>query len=178
MEELDNKYYKTRPRITKRGWLEVFPEARPYLKEKLVGLKERRKKLKRRVKGSLLRNRQFWSEDKRWFPDLVVEAFAGADLNEISEEIRRIEWILREPEEGEIGRMEIERAKKADWGRFISVKRKHFALCPFHDDHHPSLYVKNGFGFCFACNWSGDLIDLLQERDGMSFKEAVRAAAS
>ena len=32
------------------------------------------------------------------------------------------------------------------------------ALCPFHDDHHPSLKLDQRF-YCFGCGASGDVID-------------------
>lgn len=51
------------------------------------------------------------------------------------------------------------------------------ALCPFHPDHHPSLSINidSGAFHCFACGeHGGDILDFLQKRDGLSFKEAAQ----
>ena len=54
--------------------------------------------------------------------------------------------------------------------------RRHMALCPFHDDHHPSLSFsvrKNTFR-CFVCGESGGTIDLVMKCLGMGFREACQ----
>ena len=48
------------------------------------------------------------------------------------------------------------------------------ALCPFHDDHHPSMSIKNNRYRCWACGENGDVIDFVMKRDGLAFHEAVR----
>ena len=50
---------------------------------------------------------------------------------------------------------------------------RHKALCPFHEDRHPSLHFKNNRFKCFACGASGDVIDLVQIYLNVEFKEAV-----
>ena len=50
---------------------------------------------------------------------------------------------------------------------------RHKALCPFHEDRHPSLHFKNNRFKCFACGASGDVIDLVMRYMNISFKEAV-----
>lgn len=51
-------------------------------------------------------------------------------------------------------------------------------LCPFHNDHRPSLNIKNNFYYCHACQASGDTIDLYMKLNNCSFKEAVTALTS
>ena len=41
----------------------------------------------------------------------------------------------------------------------IAVDRYRKALCPFHNDRHPSLYVADDHYYCFACGEHGDVID-------------------
>ena len=51
---------------------------------------------------------------------------------------------------------------------------RHKALCPFHDDRHPSLSFrvsKNTFR-CFVCGASGGTIDLVMRRLNVDFKKA------
>ena len=45
----------------------------------------------------------------------------------------------------------------------IDVNRYGKALCPFHNDRHPSLYVADDHYYCFACGEHGDVIDLNRE---------------
>ena len=40
----------------------------------------------------------------------------------------------------------------------VSVNRQSKALCPFHNDRHPSLYVADDHYYCFACGAHGDVI--------------------
>lgn len=52
------------------------------------------------------------------------------------------------------------------------------ALCPFHDDHHPSLSVNVSSGAfrCFSCNASGaDIVAFVMLRDHVTFPQAARA---
>ena len=50
------------------------------------------------------------------------------------------------------------------------------ALCPFHDDHHPSLSVNinNGLFNCFACGAKGGLIAFYQRIKNVDFKTALK----
>jgi DNA primase len=46
-------------------------------------------------------------------------------------------------------------------------------MCPFHDDRKtPSLGVAGNRWKCFGCGHSGDAIDWLRKREGLSFREA------
>lgn len=43
----------------------------------------------------------------------------------------------------------------------MEVNRYGMALCPFHNDRHPSLYVADDHYYCFACGEHGDVIDFV-----------------
>ena len=63
-------------------------------------------------------------------------------------------------------------------GELVEVNRS-FALCPFHNDkRHPNLYIKNNWGYCFACGWSGDSIKFIMNRNKLNFVEAVKKLVS
>lgn len=49
-------------------------------------------------------------------------------------------------------------------------------LCPFHDERTPSFSVRPSFGTyrCFGCGESGDVFTFVQEKEGMSFTDAVQ----
>jgi len=53
--------------------------------------------------------------------------------------------------------------------------KRHKALCPFHEDHNPSLSVdpvKNVW-HCFGCGKGGSSIDFVMQKEGIDFKAAV-----
>lgn len=68
----------------------------------------------------------------------------------------------------------IEMAKEYPINQIIEVNKKNFALCPFHQDTHPSLYCKNNFYHCFSCGASGSTIDLYMKLHNVDFKQAVK----
>ena len=56
----------------------------------------------------------------------------------------------------------------------LRVTRGHKSLCPFHEDHNPSLSyhrAKNTYR-CFVCGAHGGTIDLVMNYLHMDFKEA------
>ncbi len=52
-------------------------------------------------------------------------------------------------------------------------------LCPFHDDHHPSLSINliNGLFNCFACGVKGDVFTFYQKIKNVDFKTALKEIA-
>lgn len=81
-----------------------------------------------------------------------------------------------------------ERARQADPHEFVLPQLKRvrkasrgvLALCPFHPDKLPSFYwyMDSNSGYCFSCNWAGDILKFAQEINKLDFKEAVRLLAS
>jgi len=67
-------------------------------------------------------------------------------------------------------------------GEHVSLKRKGremIGLCPFHEDHKPSMNVsptKQIFK-CFACGAGGDVLKFIQMREGLTFSQAVERLA-
>ena len=55
-------------------------------------------------------------------------------------------------------------------------------LCPWHDDHHPSLYLVEGTGknycHCFSCDQGGDVIAYTMQHEGWTFQEACQWLSS
>ncbi len=56
----------------------------------------------------------------------------------------------------------------------IDVNRYGKALCPFHNDRHPSLIVANDHYHCFACGAHGDVIDFVGKLFQLSPYDAAR----
>lgn len=55
----------------------------------------------------------------------------------------------------------------------IEVNRYGMALCPFHNDRHPSLYIADDHYYCFACGEHGDVIDFVSRLFQLSLYDAA-----
>jgi DNA primase len=67
-------------------------------------------------------------------------------------------------------------------GRYIQVQRKgkdYVALCPFHDDHSPSMSIspEKQIYKCFVCGNGGNVFTFVQNYEKISFPEAVGRVA-
>ena len=60
----------------------------------------------------------------------------------------------------------------------VEVNRYGMALCPFHNDRHPSLYVADDHYYCFACGEHGDVIDFAARLFGLPLYEAAQQLAA
>ena len=54
----------------------------------------------------------------------------------------------------------------------LTVNRHGMALCPFHDDHNPSMKLDDRF-HCFGCGEDGDVIDFTAKYFTLSLPEAA-----
>ncbi len=57
--------------------------------------------------------------------------------------------------------------------------KNYFGVCPFHDDHSPSMSVseEKQIFTCFSCGASGNVFKFLQDYESISFLEAVKKCA-
>ncbi len=67
-------------------------------------------------------------------------------------------------------------------GEHISLKKKGremVGMCPFHDDHRPSLNVSSVKQIfkCFACGAGGDVFKFVQMRENLTFPQAIQRLA-
>ena len=60
----------------------------------------------------------------------------------------------------------------------VEVNHYGMALCPFHNDRHPSLYVADDHYYCFACGEHGDVIDFTAKLFGLPIYEAAQKLAA
>ena len=68
-------------------------------------------------------------------------------------------------------------------GEHIPLEQKgknYFALCPFHDDHNPSMSVSKEKQIykCFVCGASGNVFNFLMDYENISFLESVKIVAN
>ena len=59
----------------------------------------------------------------------------------------------------------------------VEVNRHGKALCPFHDDRHPSMLVADDHYHCFACGEHGDVIDFVAKLFDLSLHDAAKKLA-
>ena len=60
----------------------------------------------------------------------------------------------------------------------VEVNHYGMALCPFHNDRHPSLYVADDHYHCFACGEHGDVIDFVSKLFRLSLYDAAQQLAA
>ncbi len=68
-------------------------------------------------------------------------------------------------------------ARQAAEAYGLRVGRNGMALCPFHDDHTPSMKIDDRY-YCFGCGETGDVIDLTARLFRISPFEAARKLAA
>lgn len=58
--------------------------------------------------------------------------------------------------------------------------RNYFGVCPFHDDHSPSMSVSPDLQIytCFSCGATGNVFKFIMDYENISFMEAVKLVAS
>ena len=59
----------------------------------------------------------------------------------------------------------------------VEVNHHGKALCPFHNDRHPSLFVDDDHYHCYACGEHGDVIDFTSKLYGLSMLDAAKKLA-
>ena len=60
----------------------------------------------------------------------------------------------------------------------VEVNHYGMALCPFHNDRYPSLYVADDHYHCFACGEHGDVIDFAAKLFALPLYEAAQKLAA
>ncbi len=67
-------------------------------------------------------------------------------------------------------------------GKYLPLVQKgknYFAICPFHDDHNPSMSIsfEKQIYTCFVCGASGNVFNFIMNYEKVSFNEAVKIVA-
>ena len=60
--------------------------------------------------------------------------------------------------------------------QYVQLSNSKSGLCPFHDDHNPSLNVNQSeqYFYCFGCRMGGDVITFIREIENLSFIGALQ----
>ena len=59
----------------------------------------------------------------------------------------------------------------------VEVSRHGKALCPFHNDRNPSLFVDDDHYYCYACGEHGDVIDFTAKLHDLTVYDAAKKLA-
>ena len=67
-----------------------------------------------------------------------------------------------------------------DYVPLVPKGKNYFGICPFHDDHNPSMSVSNEKKMfnCFVCGVGGDVFSFVKNYEKISYYEAVQKVAS
>lgn len=102
---------------------------------------------------------------------ILLERIKSAN-NEDEKRERLVHYKLFTGKMDSLTPQQIERARNYPLKDLLQTN-KTITNCPFHDDRTASLNIKKNFYHCHGCGANGDTIRFLQERDGLSFREAV-----
>lgn len=178
MGELELEHKALYPKLTDNEWFEVFPEVKPYLKQRFRLLKKQHKELAKEILNAFIKiYSKLWPDEfSKWFWLEVVKTLKGEKLDELKKEIEKLKFLLYPPKEGDsrITDEQILHAKNYPIANLIKTGRGGMAICPFHPDKNPSFNTKKNFGYCHACGWSGDSIKVAMQLYNLTFPEAVR----
>ena len=184
--QLEKEWRESKPRLTDKEWLEVFPEFKEEIPSRIEELeKERLCKLDNIEKGLTFIKDKTNDEISRWFWKEWLKVTEGQELLEIEKEIarfKRLSMIAKGKKlKGQLTEEQIQQALAVPIESLIKQPLKKYGkalvgLCPFHQEKHPSFFVypdTNSF-YCYGCNQGGNVINFVRLLYGYSFKEAIK----
>lgn len=169
------------PRLSDTDWLELFPEARAVLPDKIKEWDIERKRLigiaKRFLRQSTPKNAV---ETRLALQVYVLPKIDGAEKH-IARLHRQIAYCSGHSVQGHITETNIQRAREVSIASLISstirrTGKTSITNCPLHEDHSPSfvIYPETNSCWCFGCQQGGDSIALTRLLHNLSFIEAVK----
>ncbi|MDD5223180.1 MAG: CHC2 zinc finger domain-containing protein [bacterium] len=167
--------------------LDIFPEGRELIPQKLKEREEKNKELKRIIKNDLRMIREETKDEfSRYFWREVIKIYVTDELSEIRKQLFRLNR-FNSVIQGKVLISRLIPEDKLNQARLTSIidvasslrlrksGKNYITLCPFHSEKHPSFYLypeTNRF-FCFGCSASGDVIKFVELTQNISFKNAV-----
>ena len=185
--DLEKKWQNSFPRFSDKELLEIFPEAKQIIPEKIKELEGKRISISEIIKKKLALikykstdefSRSFWRE---W-----VKVNEGEKLLKVDKNIARLKRLLFVAQGRKIrGRITEEKIRQALSVPIENIVNQHLelrkagktlvGLCPFHSEKHPSFYVypETNSCWCYGCNQGGNIINFIRLLYDYSFREAV-----
>ncbi|QQS61696.1 MAG: tryptophan 7-halogenase [Candidatus Moraniibacteriota bacterium] len=170
--------------------LEIFPEAKTIIPEKISEWQEEYDKLANEIKGFLTAVYERCPEKDVWFWEIVAEKLMIPDLLKIENHILRLkrQQIIakgksnRRQENYEKFQEKIILARSYPIYELARDKldlkpsgKNFVALCPFHNEKTPScyFYTETNTFVCFGCGEKSDIIKFTMHFYGVGFRDAV-----
>ena len=168
--------------------LEIFPEAKEIIPNKIKEWQAEQKKNKKELKKRLLLiYSKKLDEFSTWFWERVARFYWMPGIMEAEGHILRLKRMqsIYSPSGKKLERWQeqVEIARQYPIYEMAKYRLsldscgdKFSALCPFHNEKHASFYIytKSNTFHCFSCQENGDVIKLTMHLHGVDFKEAVR----
>ena len=190
-DRLEKKWKESQVKLNIHQLLEVFPEAKPYVKRNL------NQKIKQYKADLIFANR--WTEKFNskvlskvsipnkffymWYRDWLLEDLIG----EKERLIKQYRFFLSSLKpnakqvKGKITDSDIAHAKSVPivnyyYGHLNKRGNMLVGICPFHADKGPSftIYTDTNKFWCFGCSAGSDVIDYIMKRNNCTFLEAVK----
>lgn len=184
--DLEKEWRKSLSRFTDKELLQIFPEAKAIIPEKITEWEEKRGEFSDAIKKKLTLIRHKVSDEfSQWFWREWVKITDGEELLKVEGHIERLKRLLvfgkcRKPK-GWLTEEQIRQALAVPIENLISQPLRKcgktlVGLCPLHNERHPSFYIypESNSCWCYGCNQGGDVINLIKLLHGYQFKEAVQ----
>ena len=182
---LETEWRQSQRRFSDKELLQVFPEAKDIIPEKIVEWEKQRESIAGLIRKKLQVVKEKSSQENQWFWREIVKAWDGTELLEVDQHIARLRRLLsvargRVPK-GRLTEEQIEQARSAPIENLINQPLRKsgkslVGLCPLHNERHSSfhIYPETNSCWCYGCGQGGDSINFIKLLRGYSFREAVQ----
>lgn len=186
IKNLEREWKWSLPRPSDKELLEIFPEAKEIIPEKIKEWEQLRDDVADIIKKKLtIIKHKITDEFSQWFWREWVKVMEGEELLKIDGHLARLKGLLLITEgkipKGRLTEEEIQRALAVPIETLINQPLRKsgkalVGLCPFHSEKHPSffIYPETNSCWCYGCNQGGNIINFLRLLHGYSFQEAVK----
>ncbi len=182
---MEKQWRTSLPRDTDAQLLDIFPEARDIIPEKIAAWQQQRQAQTRLIKEKLAVIEQKAKLEDRWFWRLCVRYVDGPRLVQISGHLTRLERLQAvatgTPQPGRLTEAQIAQARRVPVESLVSTPLRKSSKtlighCPLHQEKSPSFHVypDTNSWYCYGCHCGGDSISFVRHLHGLSFIKAVR----
>jgi len=168
--------------------IDIFPEAKLYIKNKLIReIKQCKndlcyaKKLRteyQKVLSRIYRDKEFWTNvvEVVWISPWTEGREKKIKQNTSYLQSLREKSGWQEVDEGKITDIDIQKAKQFSIDSLMEFNKADFSPCPFHKETQGSFkyYRKTNSWWCFSCQTGGDSISLYMKLNNCGFRDAVK----
>jgi len=175
-------------RVTDKELLNIFPEAKKIIPEKIKEWETQRDVMTQIIKTRMLLIKYtIIDEFSQWFWREWLKLNEGQKLLEIDGHIARLKrllFITKGRKTKGVTQEKIDQALTVPIAEVAKNQLKQLrncgsravALCPFHEEKTPSftIYKETNSFFCFGCQQGGNSINFIRQFYGLDFVQAVR----